>query len=212
MGHATSWLAVAHNDMAVAWAWQGEWEKSIVELKESRSVRESLPGFTPDKLFSPLYHLGLVYAYQGKYDEAEKVLNETIGIWEDAYGPIDTVSLRSAALFYTRGQVKFSRADSRRQDIRGSLSDYKEAVTRATKIAGPRNRSTLICKYQLAKVYAKLGEPKVASYLLDEVLSNTLDKEQYQRDIARTAFLFIRTTATLAEEDIATLIPYDMMQ
>jgi hypothetical protein len=80
------------------------------------------------------------------------------------------------------------------------------------------------------------------SDLLDEILSNTLDKEPYQRDIARTAFLYAqclialgrltesddwllkslrvynklrprhaRTTETLAEEDIANLIPYDFL-
>ncbi|CZS96403.1 uncharacterized protein RCO7_04912 [Rhynchosporium graminicola] len=148
MGHATSWLAVAHNDMAVAWAWQGELEKSIIELKESRRVREKLPGFIPEKLFSPLYHFGIVYACQGKYDEVEKVLNETIGIWEEAFGPNDA-----------------------------GINEERSIVLRSW-------------KSEDARIYAKLGEPRVASRILDEVLSNTLDKEPYQRDVARTAFLY----------------------
>jgi hypothetical protein len=94
MGHATSILAVAHNDMATAWACHGKWEKAIVELKESTRIREGLPGFTKDKLFSPLYHLGLVYSHQGKYNDAEDVLSETIAIWEEVFGPKDAVSLR----------------------------------------------------------------------------------------------------------------------
>ncbi|XMA17137.1 hypothetical protein WAI453_009928 [Rhynchosporium graminicola] len=139
---------LAHNDMAVAWAWQGELEKSIIELKESRRVREKLPGFIPEKLFSPLYHFGIVYACQGKYDEVEKVLNETIGIWEEAFGPNDA-----------------------------GINEERSIVLRSW-------------KSEDARIYAKLGEPRVASRILDEVLSNTLDKEPYQRDVARTAFLY----------------------
>ncbi|CZT45965.1 uncharacterized protein RSE6_06327 [Rhynchosporium secalis] len=198
MGHATSWLAVAHNDTAVAWAWQGELKKSIIELKESRRVRENLPGFIPEKLFSPLYHFGIVYACQGKYDEVEKVLNETIGIWEEAFGPNDA-----------------------------GINEERSIVLRSW-------------RSEDARIYAKLEEPRVASRILDEVLSNTLDKEPYQRDVARTAFLytqclkamnktveadqwlarslkihnklrpgFICIIATLIEGDIAMLIPYD---
>ena len=94
LGHGTSMLAVAYNDLAVAWACHGEWEKSIELLKESRSIREKLEGFTRDMLFSPLYHLGLILHHQKKYDEAELVLNEAIEDREEAFGPADAASLR----------------------------------------------------------------------------------------------------------------------
>lgn len=45
MGQATSVLAVAYNDIATAWACHGEWERAILQLKESREIRENLPGF-----------------------------------------------------------------------------------------------------------------------------------------------------------------------
>lgn len=94
IGHGTSMLAVAYSDLAMAWACHGEWERSIELLKESKSIREKLPGFTRDMLFSPLYHLGLVFYHQKKYDEAEVVLNEAIKDREEAFGPDDAVSLR----------------------------------------------------------------------------------------------------------------------
>jgi len=102
MGHATSILAVAYNDLATAWACHREWEKAINRLKESKRIRENLPGFTKDKLFSPLYHLGLVYSHQGKYDEAEVILNEAIQDWEDAFGPDDASSVRYVFLWRSR--------------------------------------------------------------------------------------------------------------
>lgn len=94
IGHATSMLGVAYNDLAVAWACHGEWEKSLELLKESRSFREKLPGFTRDMLFSPLYHLGLILHHQKSYDEAELVLNEAIKDREEAIGLADAASLR----------------------------------------------------------------------------------------------------------------------
>lgn len=94
MGHKSSILAVSYNDLAMAWACHGEWEKAIELLIESRRIREELPGFTRDKLFSPLYHLGLIYQHQGKYDEAEKILNEAIRDRDEAFGREDAVSLR----------------------------------------------------------------------------------------------------------------------
>ena len=94
LGHSTSMLAVAYNDLGLAWACQGQWDRSIELLTESRNIREQLLGFTRDKLWSPLYHLGIVFHRHGKYDEAETILNEAIEDREKAFGPEDAVSLR----------------------------------------------------------------------------------------------------------------------
>jgi tetratricopeptide (TPR) repeat protein len=85
-GKLSSMLAVAYNDLATAWAFYEEWEKSIKLLNESKRIRQSLPGFTRDMLFSPLYHLGLVLQHQGKYEEAEEVLNQAMQDREEALG------------------------------------------------------------------------------------------------------------------------------
>ena len=69
---------------------------------------------------------------------------------------------RSAALLYARGNVRLSRADQIRNDVRKSLSDHMEAVSRARRSAGANNRTTLICQYQVAKVSAKLGKYETA--------------------------------------------------
>lgn len=69
---------------------------------------------------------------------------------------------RSAALLYARGNVRLSRADHTRKDVRKSLLDHMEAVSRARRSAGAKNRTTLICQYQVARVSAKLGKYETA--------------------------------------------------
>jgi tetratricopeptide (TPR) repeat protein len=94
IGHPTAILAVAYNDLAHAWAFHRDWNQAISLLKVSKEIREQLPDFTIDKLFSPLYHLGLVLQHQGKYQEAEDVLNEAIRDRNNVFGPADAVSIR----------------------------------------------------------------------------------------------------------------------
>ena len=94
LGYNTSILAVAYNDLANAWACHCEWERALELLVDSRTIREGLPGFSRDKLFSPLYHTGLVLYHQGKYDDAEKILNEAIQDRETAFGRDDVSSVR----------------------------------------------------------------------------------------------------------------------
>ncbi|KAK8016862.1 hypothetical protein PG993_015051 [Apiospora rasikravindrae] len=186
----SSLLAVAYNDLATGWAFQRHWSEAIRLLEESRKIREILPGFTRDKLFSPLYHLALVYHHQRRFEEAESVLNQAIKDREDAFGAEDAVSPRSAALFYARGNVRLGRADRRRGDLLKGLADFKEAVQRATRSVGAKNRITLMCLYQLARVHMRLDDYETASQQLDEILTNSVDSPVWYRDTTRAAYLY----------------------
>jgi tetratricopeptide (TPR) repeat protein len=94
IGHPTPILAVAYNDLAMGYALNREWDKAIPQLKRSREIREGFADFTKDKLFSPLYHLGLVLHHQGKDEEAERVLEQAIKDREEALGPENSINLR----------------------------------------------------------------------------------------------------------------------
>lgn len=93
-GSPSSMLAVAYNDLATGWAFRKEWTKAISLLIESVDIREQLPGFTREKLFSPLYHLGIVYHHQGAFDSSEAILREAIEDRAAAFGPRDKLSVR----------------------------------------------------------------------------------------------------------------------
>ena len=87
-------LAVAYNDLGHARACQSQWESAMTMLTESKVIRESMPGFTRDKLFSPLYHMGMVLQCQGLFEDAEAVLSEAIQDRADAFGANDASSAR----------------------------------------------------------------------------------------------------------------------
>ncbi|KAI1112297.1 hypothetical protein F5Y14DRAFT_422216 [Nemania sp. NC0429] len=240
----SSILAVAYNDLATGWAFRQDWTQAIQLLKESMRIREGLPGFTRDKLFSPLYHLGIVYHHQGNFDAAETSLRQAIDDRSTAFGPKDKVSVRSAALHYAMGNMRLSRADRRRGDLLKALNDFEVAVDIATACMGARNRTTLLCQSRKARALVALQDNETACQLLSEVLTGLLDDPMYERDTARMSFLFahclevqgnyeealvwkkkaleiyhrksktrgvLKTTGSLTEADVATLIPYDFL-
>ncbi|KAI1123414.1 hypothetical protein F5Y10DRAFT_270137 [Nemania abortiva] len=187
---SSSILAVAYNDLATGWAFRQEWEAAIELLTESKKIRERLPGFTRDKLFSPLYHLGIVYHHQGNFDAAEATLKQAIEDRSAAFRPKDTRSIRSAALYYAFGNMRLDRGDRRRGDLMKALNDFKTAVAIATACMGARNRTTLLCQYQVARASMMLQDYATARDLLDEVLTYSMDKPMYERDTARMAYSY----------------------
>jgi hypothetical protein len=64
--------------------------------------------------------------------------------------------LRSAALFHARGNVYYNRCDRSRNDLQSSYRDHNEAVSRASRSAGPHSRVARLCKYALARSLAAL--------------------------------------------------------
>ncbi|KAJ8132877.1 hypothetical protein O1611_g748 [Lasiodiplodia mahajangana] len=186
----SSILAVAYNDLATGWAFRREWNTAIELLAESKKIRERLPGFTRDKLFSPLYHLGIVYHHQGNFDAAETTLKQAIEDRSALFGPEDTRSVRSAALYYALGNMRLDRADRRCGDLMKALGDFKIAVAIATVCMGARNRTTLLCQYQVARASMMLQDYATARDLLDEVLTHSIDSSMYERDTARMAYYY----------------------
>jgi len=63
IGHATSVLATAYNDLAMAHGLNSLFEEAIPRLHKSKEIREGLPGFTRDKFIfsflSPWTHVSL---------------------------------------------------------------------------------------------------------------------------------------------------------
>ena len=90
----TSVLPIAYNHLAWAYALNGLYEEAVPLLEVSISLREKLPNFKRDQLYSPLYHLALTRHYQGFNDEAANILLRAIKDRTDILGPNDRTSYR----------------------------------------------------------------------------------------------------------------------
>lgn len=96
-GGLTGELAISNNNMAMAYAYCGEYSKAIPFLQMSIEIRQKLPGFKRFNLYSPLVHLGVVYNYLGRNDEAVEILTTALEDRQRELGPDDRVSLRSVS-------------------------------------------------------------------------------------------------------------------
>ena len=94
IGHPTSMLAVAYNDLGAAYSMNSLYQKAKPMLRKSQSIRENLPGFRKDWLFSPNYHLALAFHYQNKDQDAAELLASTIKDRVELLGRDDRVSVR----------------------------------------------------------------------------------------------------------------------
>lgn len=87
-------LGIVYNETGVAYGMNDEWSlaedyflKSIQVMKEQENYDDTMLGW-------PEPNLGLIYWIQGRYDEAETVLNEILEIHALAFGVDDTQSFK----------------------------------------------------------------------------------------------------------------------
>lgn len=84
---ATLHMGIAHNFHAL-------YKEAIPFLEESSSVRQALPGFKRDWLFSPLYQLAHAYFHLGQDEKAADLLETAISDRISALGNNDRYSMR----------------------------------------------------------------------------------------------------------------------
>ena len=93
-GSPDSITAVAYNDLGMAYLLNDVAEEAIHYLQRSKEIRENLPGFKKDWLFSPFLSLGKTYWRLGRLDEAAEVLLEALNDRIAAFGSDDRQSIR----------------------------------------------------------------------------------------------------------------------
>lgn len=101
-------LAIVYNETGVAYGMNEQWSlaedyflKSIEVMKEQDEYEDTMLGW-------PEPNLGLIYWIQGRYDEAEIVLNEILDIFVFALGIDDTESFKYVPICISFAYVVFS--------------------------------------------------------------------------------------------------------
>jgi tetratricopeptide (TPR) repeat protein len=87
-------LATANIHMGIAYNFNSLWKEAEKYLNESKRIREAMPGFRKDWLFSPLYQLAHTLYHRGKYTEAAEVLEAAINDRVEAFKEADSYSVR----------------------------------------------------------------------------------------------------------------------
>lgn len=87
-------LGIVYNETGVAYGMNEMWDTAAEYFIKSMNVMKELENYDDTMLGWPEPNLGLIYWVQGKFDEAEVVLNEILEIHATAYGVDDTQSFK----------------------------------------------------------------------------------------------------------------------
>lgn len=87
-------LGYAYNEIGVAYTNDNRLEDAATAFLRSIEIFQGLPDYDDTWLSWPEPNLGFVYWLQGRYSDAESVLEEILGIHEAAYGKDDTKSFK----------------------------------------------------------------------------------------------------------------------
>ncbi|KAF2732072.1 hypothetical protein EJ04DRAFT_554283 [Polyplosphaeria fusca] len=187
-GEPSARLANANMHMGIAYNFNSLWKEAERYLNESKRIRESMPGFKKDWLFSPLYQLAHNYYHRGKYAQAAGFLEVAIKDRVEAFQEADNYSVRTGALYYTLGDVRVRQGQEDQ-----SFSLYTKAHAHFERTVGPTNPATLHSKYKMATQHVRLHSHPVARELLDDILLHYRRVPYLRPYICRAALLYARS-------------------
>ena len=87
-------LAIMHQELAIALAFNEDYENSIDRLMRSWKIREKLDDFEETQLLWPVSNLGFIYCELGRLKEGQDMLEHYLKVQADAFGVDDTQSFR----------------------------------------------------------------------------------------------------------------------
>jgi len=87
-------LGQVYNEIGVAYAMNHRYDEAVEHFLRSIDIFQSQPDYDDTMLGWPMPNLGFIYWVQGRYAEAEEVLQEIREIHEAAWGIDDTQSFK----------------------------------------------------------------------------------------------------------------------
>ncbi|MDI1493613.1 MAG: hypothetical protein OHK93_005909 [Ramalina farinacea] len=160
-GVLTGFLTSTCNTLGISYAMNRLHENALDYLTRSVNLRKQMPDFKKDWLYSPYYHMGITYHRMGDYEKAAGIIQEAIDDRVAALGPNDRISSRTAALYYSLGNIRNS--EGRLDDAFGL---HHRAYMQSRQTAGEFAFATLRCSQKLAEHYVRFGCDPEARYEL----------------------------------------------
>ena len=87
-------LAIMHQELAIALAFNENYENAIDRLLRSWRIREKLDEFEETQLLWPVSNLGFIYCEVDRLEEGQIMLEHYLKVQADAFGVDDTLSFR----------------------------------------------------------------------------------------------------------------------
>ncbi|KAI1145041.1 P-loop containing nucleoside triphosphate hydrolase protein [Nemania diffusa] len=199
-GQPSVGLAAALHHMGIAYNMAALYHKAIEVLEESIAVRKSLPGFKKDWLFNGYYHLAHAHLLLKNNERAANILVTAINDRIEVLGDKDRVSMKTGALFYTLGDVRYHQ-----RRFEDSLAMHSEAYIHVKETAGEQSLVALHCKFKVALHCTRQHDFARAESYFEEILPGYRLKRHARRYIPRAAFAYAECQKSAGKEHRALL-------
>ncbi|KAL8724231.1 MAG: hypothetical protein Q9166_008062 [cf. Caloplaca sp. 2 TL-2023] len=198
LGKVDERLAMNYAELAVSRIQDGRYDEGVAALLRQQEISKSLGNYVPQ---SREANLGLAYMMQGKLQESEEILTQSIEARQKALGKEDKESFRTGKLIYALGNL---RALQGRMDE--SYDCHVDALSRYQLTVGNQDHRTADVGHKVAEHRLRRGQHDDAVAMISGILKVwNHDPEAYTPEIARTTFLKAAVQEKLGLEEQAKL-------
>ncbi|KAL9078237.1 MAG: hypothetical protein Q9157_002855 [Trypethelium eluteriae] len=193
-------LAIAYNEMAIAWVMNGQYQNAIQAFESSIKVYGAMEDYWLAIDTNPRTNLGFTYWVLGQNSKAHEVLENLLRDRELKFGKGDTESYRSGRVYHGLGNIRYDQGR-----FEESEQWHEKALLHYQVTLGNNHHKTADLCHRVAQHCIRRGELKAARTLVDQALKVwRLRESVYTPEIARTTFLKAKIIMKQRDEFIAT--------
>ncbi|KAM5484871.1 hypothetical protein McanCB56680_002387 [Microsporum canis] len=182
LGTSDERLYLAYAERGISRTQDKRYEEGEVDIKEALRVRKALGNYIPR---SGEANLSWALLAQGKLEECNTVLLDSLAGREKALGKDDRESVRTGLILYALGNL---RATQNQWDA--SFEYHQRAFRHMHATVGERDFYTANITHKLAEHLVRLGRNEEAITMVNAALDIwSIDPSAHKNEIARTTFL-----------------------
>ncbi|RMZ91046.1 hypothetical protein DV736_g1711, partial [Chaetothyriales sp. CBS 134916] len=189
-------LGIVHNEIGVAYAMNEQYDEAVLNFLASINCSRSLSDGKLDDW--PMPNLGFIYWVQGKYEEAEAVLTEVLGIRATMFGENDTQSFTTGKILYALGNVYTSmgKFDDGYKYHQNCLKQYQVTLR-------PDNHRVADTYHRLADHCFRLHDYDQARHYISRALDIFGSRSYYKNEYARSTYKEAEILHAMGLSDLA---------
>lgn len=193
-------LAIAYNEIAIAWVMNREYEKAIEQFGASIDVYRRLPDYWTAMDTNPRTNLGFTYWVMGDLKKGRQILLSLLKDRVAKFGQNDKESYRTGRVYHGLGNIAYDEGmlDESERYHQSALKQYQEML-------GNNHHKTADLCHRVAKHCMRRNDTNNARTLIDQALRvYGLNEDVYLPELARTTFLKAKLEMQIGNEVEAT--------